>query len=252
MSFAEKLYLSTIGEDAMSLAAQYNLGLEMAEFCTAQNLDDGREEWEPVCRERMKSAARHVFHAPFNEMCTAAVDPLVRRVTMYRFRQALDMALSLGIHKLVYHSTNVPILYFDSYFTEESIKFWKEFLSTAPDDIQINIENVVDIKPDIIFDIVRGVDDPRCRICLDVGHAHVSSEIPAEEWVRKMGPLLGHIHVHDNPGDHDWHMPLGQGNINWEELFPLIAEEAPDDVTYTIENMECRDTITWLINHNML
>ena len=251
MNLRDRLYCSTIGEDAMEMAKHYGLGLEMAEFCTAENLDDKRDVWQPICRERMQDASRFVFHAPFNEMCTCAVDPLVRHVTLYRFRQAAEMAASLGIRRMVYHSTHVPLLYFDCFFVEQSIGFWKEFLETQPQNLQIYLENVVDVSPKPLLDVLEGVHDPRLRICLDVGHAHVSSEIPVEEWVQALAPFLGHIHVHDNCGDHDWHLPLGEGNIDWEHLFPLIESVAPG-CTYTVENMVCHGTVQWLLDHHFL
>ena len=37
--FAQRLYISTIAQDCRSQALAYGLGLEMAEFCTASNLD---------------------------------------------------------------------------------------------------------------------------------------------------------------------------------------------------------------------
>lgn len=39
MSFRQRLYLSTIGEDAPALARRLGLGLEVAEYCTAWRMD---------------------------------------------------------------------------------------------------------------------------------------------------------------------------------------------------------------------
>ena len=36
----EKLYISTIAEDDAELAQKYGLGLEIAEYCTAWNMDE--------------------------------------------------------------------------------------------------------------------------------------------------------------------------------------------------------------------
>ena len=42
----ERLYLSTIDPKAGSLARRYGLGVEIASFCTARNMDEGLSEAE--------------------------------------------------------------------------------------------------------------------------------------------------------------------------------------------------------------
>lgn len=249
--FQKKCYLSTIGSDTVEIAKQYSLGLEMAEFCTAANLDDNRAEWEPICRERMRAAKRFVFHAPFNELCPCAIDPWVRRVAMDRLNQALEMAFSLGIRRMVVHSGFVPVLYYPCWFVEQSVLFWKEFLKDKPSDFEILIENVMDQEPESLLEVVSQVDDARCGLCLDAGHAHAVSKRPVDDWVTVLSPYLRHVHVHDNPGDHDWHMPIGSGTIGWEKLLPRLLNEVPD-ATYTLENMEYRPAADWLAAHGFI
>ena len=53
---------------------------------------------------QMAGIDRFWFHAPFAELCPAAIDPKVRQVTMERYRQAVATAQSLGICRLVIHS----------------------------------------------------------------------------------------------------------------------------------------------------
>jgi len=251
MEFGEKLYLSTIGYDAKEFAVKYGLGLEMAEFCTAVNLDNEREKWISVCKDKMTAAKRFVFHAPFNELCPFAVDPLVREVSKRRYEQAYQTAKDLGISRMVVHTGHIPILYFDSFFYEHSITFWREFLRDKPEDFELLIENVVDTDPEPIAEIMRGVKDRRCKVCLDVGHAFVSSKRPPNEWLDVLLPWLGHVHVHDNKGDFDRHLPLGEGSINWESLLNRILTEAPN-ATFTLENMECAVSVKWLVEHGFI
>lgn len=251
MDIREKLYLSTIGEDVCELAERHSLGLEMAEFCTAVNLDEGRNKWLPICRERMKKSNRFLLHAPFNELYPFAVDPLARNVARTRFEQAFCTAEELSINRMVVHTGHVPTLYFDSFFAEHSIEFWKSFLKDKPQDFELLIENVIDTSPYPIEEIMRGVDDRRCRICLDVGHAFVASKNSIDEWLDVLMPWLGHVHVHDNNGNFDSHLPLGKGSINWEKVISRISEEATD-ATFTVENMQCAETVSWLTEHDFI
>ena len=46
----EAFLISTIAEDAVQTAVQYGLGLEVAEFCTASNLDERFLETDTLSR----------------------------------------------------------------------------------------------------------------------------------------------------------------------------------------------------------
>jgi sugar phosphate isomerase/epimerase len=61
--------------------------------------------------------------------------------------------------------------------------------------------------------------------------------VPLEEWVDVLGSRLMEIHLHDNHGEADDHLPLGQGNIDFPSLFSLL-EKKKIQPTYTIEPHE--------------
>ena len=119
--FREKLYISTTAEDAPALAREYDLGLEIADFCTAYNMDVLFAEKDAAAREKMHAVQRLIFHAPFSELCPAAIDPLVREVTKKRYQQAVELASGYGIKKLVIHSGYVPQVYYPEWFIPESV-----------------------------------------------------------------------------------------------------------------------------------
>ena len=73
-------YLSTIDENAQTLAKQYGMGLEIAEYCTAWNLDEKFPETDVAVRKKMEGVSNLVFHAPFNELFPCAIDPRAREL----------------------------------------------------------------------------------------------------------------------------------------------------------------------------
>ncbi|MBQ9857686.1 MAG: hypothetical protein IJO77_01655 [Oscillospiraceae bacterium] len=89
MDIRNKLYITTVAQNDWQTAEKYGAGIEIAEFCTAYNMDTYFEETDKIVREKMKHADRFVFHAPFNELCPAAIDPLVVEVTKKRYKQAV-------------------------------------------------------------------------------------------------------------------------------------------------------------------
>ena len=92
-SLWDRLYLSGIDGRAAELARENGLGLEIAAFCYAPNLED-RTVADAVRRD-MAGVERFWFHAPFAELAPCAIDPLVRQVTEKRYRQAADLAREL-------------------------------------------------------------------------------------------------------------------------------------------------------------
>ena len=73
-----RFYLSTIAADAAGTARQYALGLEIAEYCTACNMDEHFPETDAAVREKLAGIVRVTLHAPFNERESARRGPLPR------------------------------------------------------------------------------------------------------------------------------------------------------------------------------
>lgn len=233
----DHIYLATIADDAADTAERFGLGLELDEFCTAANLDEDFPAWDALARERMARAGRRILHAPFAELAPCAIDPLVRRVARKRFDQAAEVCHRYGIDRMVVHSGFIPRVYFPEWFVEQSAQFFRDFLSGQPESFHIYIENVLDSEPGPLLALTRAIGDPRAQLCLDVGHAHVASQIPVREWLDALGPHLGHLHLHDNDGSADQHRLPGDGTLGFPALFDAIAAAAPR-ATLTFE---CRD-----------
>ena len=243
----DRLYLSGIDGRAAELARENGLGLEIAAFCYAPNLED-RTVVDAVRRD-MAGVERFWFHAPFAELAPCAIDPLVRQVTEKRYCQAADMARDLGVRQLVIHGGFVPQVYFPEWYVEQSVLFWREFLRQLPQDMTIALENVMEPQPRLLVEIARQVDDPRLGLCLDIGHANTFvSRVPPLEWVAPMAPWLRHVHLHNNAGHDDLHDPLGQGTMAMEQVLDTILELCPA-ATFTLENQDCGPSLAWLREH---
>ena len=239
-----RLYLSGIDGRAADLARENGLGLEIAAFCYAPNLEDPAVL--SAVRADMAGLHRFWLHAPFAELCPCAIDPLVRQVTARRYRQAIALARDLGVRQLVIHGGFVPQVYFPEWYVEQSVLFWRALLDKLPKGMTLALENVMESSPETLVQIAEGVDDPRLSLCLDVGHANTCvSTTPPLDWVAPMSPWLRHVHLHNNGGDTDLHQPLGEGSIPMEAVLDAVLREAPE-ATFTIENQDCLPSLVWL------
>ena len=80
----ERLYLSTIDRSAGNVARAYGLGIEIAEFCTAWNMDEHLAETEQGLKTTLTGISRRVLHGPFNELFPCAIDHKARELARMR------------------------------------------------------------------------------------------------------------------------------------------------------------------------
>lgn len=244
-----KIYLSTTASDASAVARQWGLGIEIAEYCTAWNMDDEFARTDADVQENLAGITRRVLHAPFNELFPCAIDRKARELAAYRYRQAITLAKQYGAAKVIIHGGYNPRIYYPVWYVGESIKFWQEFLKEDPG-VQIVLENVLEEDPGMLLDIVKGVDDPRLRLCLDVGHVNVYSKVSVMDWLKTWAPYLSHFHIHNNDGSWDTHSALECGSILMRE-FLAQAESLCPNATYTLELMEAAPSVRWLLEEQV-
>ncbi len=241
-----KLYLSTIDENAHALAQKYGLGLEIAEFCTASNMDESFSKTDASVRTELEGICRRILHAPFNELFPCAIDPKARAFARSRYLQAVTLAGRYGIRRIVIHGGYHPWIYYPVWYTEQSVPFWKDFLRELPDDTEILLENVLEEQPRMLLDILQSVADPRLRMCLDIGHANVYSKVPVENWLETCAPWIRHFHIHNNDGSWDTHSPLEQGTIPIKLLLTRAGALCPE-ATYTLELTDSETSVRFLL-----
>ncbi|MBR2949423.1 MAG: hypothetical protein IKC46_06140, partial [Lachnospiraceae bacterium] len=128
----EIIYLSTTASDASEIARRYGLGIEIAEYCTAWNMDDEFAGTDAAVQIKLEGIERKVLHAPFNELFPCAIDRKARSLAAERYWQAIGLAKTYGATKVVVHGGYNPWIYYPVWYTEQSIIFWKEFLREDP------------------------------------------------------------------------------------------------------------------------
>ena len=248
-----KLYVATIASDAAKVSLKYNLGLEIDEFCTASNMDEKNfYDYDKKVKKNIKISSSNIFHAPFNELFPAAIDPLAVDLAYKRFNMSYNLTKAYGINRMVVHSGFVPYLYFKEWFLEKSVCFWREFMSDKPNDFYIMIENVLEDDPYTLAKLAEDLGDHRIGICLDLGHAACMSKLDLIQWIKVLKPYLTHVHLHNNDMTYDYHWPLGKGKIDMRKILDELQNNCSEELTYTIENSQCEESVKWLLNNSCL
>ena len=131
--------------------------------------------------------------------------------------------MKYGIRRMVVHGGHLPNVYFPEWFHERSVLFWERILQKLPEDFNVVIENVLEDKPERLLNVFLELNDPRLGLCLDVGHTSASTEIPVEDWISCLGSSISHVHIHDNMGKKDEHLPIGDGTIDWKHIMDRLS-----------------------------
>lgn len=242
-----RIAIATICPSWKRIARDYGVGVELDQYCQAENMDGSKgERIRPIMKQICEEFPVLAFHAPYNELFPAAIDPRARQLAMDRYLQAAELSRGLGVNRMVVHSGWVPNIYFKEWHIPRSIEFWTEFMDRQPEDFRLLIENVMDDEPDMMVKIAAGIDDPRVGLCYDAGHANIVSERGQEDWLRTMAPWLRHLHIHNNAGDRDLHQALTEGTLDIESLLDQVLEECREDTTVTVEILAGPESFDWL------
>jgi sugar phosphate isomerase/epimerase len=93
------------------------------------------------------------------------------------------------------------------------------------------------ISAEELLQYLRDVDRENLKVVFDTGHCHCSGlNVPGE--VLKLGRVLEHLHIQDNHGDKDEHLPLGGGTLDVQAFADALAKIAYTGI-YMFELCPC-------------
>jgi sugar phosphate isomerase/epimerase len=177
------------------------------------------------------------IHGPYMDMSPGGADEKVREATVERFRQTFAAAEVLRPRAVVLHG-GYDERKFDgdvSLWLGQSLKTWPELIKEAERLMTvIAVENVFDGDPGPLKALMGSLSSPNFGICLDAGHVNLFSTLPMEEWFESLGGHVAVVHIHDNRGLVDDHLPVGDGEIDFDRFFTLLRKHTREPVL-TIE-----------------
>lgn len=206
------------------------LGLEIGAFASPRLLDG---DWRPHLRE-LQSVVQDLpgpltMHGPFLDMSPASPEPRLRELTAERYRLALQIAGELGARHLVLHTQWNPNLRQPDYpqlWREGNLRFFEALLpAIEASGTTILFENMWDPGPDQLLSLLEQLPAGHFAACLDTGHAHLFSQLTWQGWVRALGERLAYLHISDNHGGWDQHLPAGAGGIDYPALFAALNQQ---------------------------
>jgi len=207
-------------------------------FFSADALDGlQKSDLAEQARKLFDAGLTTTIHATFVDLNPGSLDNSIRNVTRSRFEQIFDAAEILKPKNIVFHPGYDELRYGDyrKAWLDNSISFWTDMLPKARNiGCVIAVENIFEKEPSTLLELLEAVDDPLFQHCFDVGHWNMFNTVSMEEWFSSLGRYVVETHIHDNHGQRDEHLPLGEGQINFDLLFSLLNRYAPSAIC-TIE-----------------
>jgi sugar phosphate isomerase/epimerase len=206
----------------MILQKKLNLELYFSHYAL-QNIN--KRKCMETAKRLADSGLRITFHAPFMDLRPAALDDKIRRASVDRIKQVVDLAPYFHPLKIVCHPSFDERYYVncDDLWLESSVKTWTELIAPAKDaKTIIALENVYEKDPYILRRLFDTLSSDDICFCFDTGHFNVFSYAPLKIWMQELGKYLGHLHLHDNCGKTDEHLPVGCGTFPFAGLFQTI------------------------------
>ncbi|MDH7499285.1 MAG: sugar phosphate isomerase/epimerase family protein [candidate division NC10 bacterium] len=169
------------------------------------------------------------LHGPFLDLNAGSGDESIRKATLARYAQAFAAAEILHPVQMVLHPGYDRWHYGGSEdgkrWLQQSLKSWEWALEeTEALGLSLVLENVFEHRPQILGQLLRRVDSDRLRFCFDVGHCNLFSAVPIREWMDELAPYLAEVHLHDNLGEEDDHLAIGEGEIDFAVFFRDLRE----------------------------
>jgi sugar phosphate isomerase/epimerase len=169
-------------------------------------------------RHRLGVLAHTAWFIPFGSPFAS-----IREASLGEFRRALRMAHQIGATVMNVHYGKAP-----GFFAKEQVIAWHvEVLSrlcheAAEVGVSIVLEHIPQGGVEQLENIAAIMERvPLLRFHLDSGHAKLERGYDRwDEYLARLGPRLLHVHLSENDGTADQHLPLGaapRSTTSWPE-----------------------------------
>ncbi len=166
-------------------------------------------------------------HAPICDLNIGALSDRLREASLKETLSTIHSAVELGATTVVVH----PGLSSMAVHGTEGIANRYAGRSIRRIDAfskEVGADVVIENMPNTPFFLGRTaealealVDGTDLGICFDIGHAHTTGQIDA--MVDTFGDRIRHIHIHDNGGQRDEHLTLGEGTIDFSHVIGRLS-----------------------------
>ena len=182
-----------------------------------------------------------ICHLP-TFVTTADLTYSLRKASLNEMLKSLEVASDLRSLKAVIHPSNIGGL--GLFVMDRARQYALESLEAIVEKadqlgLGLCLENMFP-RSNSLVDPVDFIDVfekfPSLKLTLDTGHAHIEDRggMKVLDFIGRFSDRIGHVHVSDNFGKEDNHLPIGTGTIDFPKIIEALKGIGYDD-TITLE-----------------
>ena len=173
---------------------------------------------------------RYFVHAPSIDVNLATMNPILRSASKKTILKAVSLAANLGAELFVSHVGRLSRDYprkLVGKATNNAINCLKT-CSQASDDLGMifTIENDYKANDYVLAGYPEQtrllLENVGCKLTFDIGHANTAGKI--EDFAKLLDRFIVNVHLHDNNGRKDEHLPIGRGDIDFAAVFRKMKD----------------------------
>lgn len=180
---------------------------------------------------------KYTIHAPFMDVNIASLQETSRADSIKQIKNSINFANDIDAKAVVVHpglTSFLPNKYFPDKVIQAANDSIKELGEYGNDlGVLTTIENMPNF-PSMIYENIYELNELLVSLdmpmTLDIGHAEHAG-YPAEEMYFD---CIKHVHAHDNFGDDDSHLALGEGSIDLNTTINTLEKNKFDGI-YILE-----------------
>lgn len=208
--------------DALEIISRRTTTVEILADATHDLLDFPEE----ICSDNFTLS----IHSPTTDINIASVRESIRSASLLLLEDVCRKSSDIDARMVVVHPGFTPWLeLMDRSY--RSLLRSLESLALIQDEygVPVAIENMGGWEVCHFRDpsLIPAIRECGLSFCLDVGHANLNGVL--QEFLSAGVP--DHLHLHDNHGAVDDHLPLGEGSIDCRNVLPML----PSDCLWILE-----------------
>jgi sugar phosphate isomerase/epimerase len=208
-------------------------------FDWAYQLEDlGYTGWEIVNEGRQRLTPENIaearkiadttnltitIHLPYSDLNLASMNQPIWEETVRQMKGCLSIASDFCRLAVVHPGHLSPLgMQMPDAAWSQNITGIQQICDHANElDMRIAVENMVNMPallgrhPEEMCGIIETVDRDNVGFILDVGHANTNGCL---DRFLELKDMVIHVHIHDNHGQKDEHLPVGFGTVPWERV----------------------------------
>lgn len=200
----------------------------------------------------LAQGASITIHAPIADINLGSTNQAMRQLSVDQIKEAARLALELDASVVVVHAgMGVLTMPAGRWSKDPFLDFYsahQDMVDKVHTIVTHSLQEIADAYPKVIFglenlvyphelyrfpremlELISRVNRPNIGMTLDIGHGSTVGQ-NAVAFLGEVYEKVRHVHMHDNHGVWDEHLPLGKGNIDYRAFSKALAAGGYDGV----------------------